>query len=216
MVNRLWRRVSEAFKSDKSNSFLEDGISYLDNGEYGKALFCFEQLIRLDPADREAYRLRGNVFIAVGDYDRAIENYDKAIELGANTLEMNRGDAEAYLSRGAAFHSKGAYANAISDFTKSLDLFSNHSVFDIPREDSSKFESDEARQRSRTLKSHFIYRISVAYGGRGNSYMTIGDLDKAVEDYSMAIELNPESSVNYSNRGGPLSTRACIPAQWKT
>ena len=208
MVNRLWRRVSEAFKSDKSNSFLEDGISYLDNGEYGKALFCFEELIRLDPADREAYRLRGNVFIAVGDYDRAIENYDKAIELGANALEMNRGDAEAYSSRGVAYHHKGAYVSAISDYTKSIDLFQTHIVFDMPQEDSLEFESDEARQRSRNLRSHFSYRIAVAYSSRGNSYKTIGDLDKAVEDYSMAIELNPESSVNYSNRGGAFIHKA--------
>lgn len=47
------------FKSGQEESFLEAGINYLNAGEYGKALSCFDELIRVDPINSEAYRLKG-------------------------------------------------------------------------------------------------------------------------------------------------------------
>ena len=96
MVGKLWRRATNVFKSGQEESFLEAGINYLNAGEYGKALSCFDELIRVDPINSEAYRLKGNVYWAAGDLDTALAHYDKAIELGMHGIDVNYGDAEAY------------------------------------------------------------------------------------------------------------------------
>ena len=40
-----------------------------------------------------------------------------------------------------------------------------------------------------------------AYYNRGIAYGDKGEYDKAIEDYSKAIELNPEYAEAYNNRG---------------
>ncbi len=39
------------------------------------------------------------------------------------------------------------------------------------------------------------------YGIRGNAYVLLGDIDKAISDYNRAIEINPNFTEVYSNRG---------------
>jgi tetratricopeptide (TPR) repeat protein len=42
---------------------------------------------------------------------------------------------------------------------------------------------------------------------RGNSYNKTGQTDRAITDFSQAIQLNPSSSVAYNNRGNALKTK---------
>ena len=199
MVGKLWRRVSSVLKSGQEESFLEAGINYLNTGEYGKALSCFDELIKVDPINSEAYRLKGNVYWAAGDLDTALAHYDKAIELGMHGIDVNYGDAEAYAARGLIYYYKGAHDYAISDFTRAIDILPTQIVHE--REER-EFESQEARLRSEEYISHFSDRIAAVYNNRGNVYRAVGELDQAIEDYGAAIRLRPEVSVYHSNRGG--------------
>jgi lipoprotein NlpI len=42
---------------------------------------------------------------------------------------------------------------------------------------------------------------AIAYYNRGNAYQANGDLDRAIVDYNVAIQLDPESAQAYVNRG---------------
>ena len=46
--------------------------------------------------------------------------------------------------------------------------------------------------------SHFTF---IAYSNRGHTYGSQGNLEQAIEDYTRAIELEPNSPLAYSNRG---------------
>ena len=199
MVGKLWRRATGAFKASQEDSFTEAGIGYLNTGEYGKALSCFDELIKVDPINSEAYRLKGNVYWAAGDYDTALAHYDKAIELGVHGIDPNYGDAEAYTSRGLIYYYKGAYDYAISDFTRAIEILPTQVIQD--REEKA-FESEEARLRSEEYISHFSARIAAVHNNRGNAYRAVGEFDEAIEDYEAAIRLRPGVSVYHSNRGG--------------
>ena len=199
MVGKLWRRATGAFKASQEDSFLDAGIGYLNTGEYGKALSCFDELIKIDPVDSEAYRLKGNVYWAAGDLDTALAHYDKAIELGVHGIDLNYGDAEAYTSRGLIYYYKGAYDYAISDFTRAIEILPTQIVHD--REER-EFESEEARLRSEEYIGHFSARIAAVHNNRGNAYRAVGELDQSIEDYGAAIRLRPGVSVYHSNRGG--------------
>ena len=199
MVGKLWQRVSNAFKIGQEDSFLEAGIDYLNKGEHAKALPCFDELIRNNPVNSEAYRLKGNVYWAAGDYDTAIAHYDKAVELGMHEIDMNYGDAEAYTARGTLYYYKGAHDYAINDFTRAIEILPTQMVHD-PEE--GEFESEEARRRSEEYISHLSDRIAAVHYNRGNAYRAAGELEQAIEDNGAAIGLRPEVSLYYSSRGG--------------
>ena len=44
-----------------------------------------------------------------------------------------------------------------------------------------------------------------SYNNRGNAWYQKGDYDRAIANYSNAIEINPSFAVAYGNRGGCLS-----------
>ena len=52
MVGKLLRRVSNVLKSGHEDHFLEAGIDHLNTGEHGKALSCFDELIRFDSINK--------------------------------------------------------------------------------------------------------------------------------------------------------------------
>ena len=198
MVGKLWRRATNAFKTRQEDSFTEAGIGYLKTGEYGKALSCFDELIKIDPVNSEAYRLKGSVYWAAGDLDTALAHYDKAIEMGVHWTDLNYGDAEAYAARGLIYYYKGAHDYSINDFTRAIEMLPTQIVHD--REER-EFESEEARLRSEEYIGHFSARIAAAHYNRGNAYRAVGELDQAIEDYGAAIGLRPEVSLYYSRRG---------------
>ena len=199
MVGKLWRRVTNGFRARQEDRFISAGIDHLNKGEYGKALGWFDELIKVDPINSEAYRLKGNVYWAAGDPDTALAHYDKAIELGMHGIDVNYGDAEVYAARGLIYYYKGAHDYAISDFTRAIDILPTQIINDGEERE---FESEEARLRSEEYISHFSARIAAVHNNRGNAYRAVGELGQAIEDYGAAIDLRPEVSLYYSSRGG--------------
>lgn len=68
-----------------------------------------------------ALNSRGNVYLNLKDYDRAIADYDQAIELNAKY-------AVAFSNRGAAYRSKGRYDRAIQDYDRAIEIIPNYAV----------------------------------------------------------------------------------------
>ena len=128
MINKLLRRIAKPAKSRQFNRTLDAGISYLNGGQLEKALTCFDELIRIDPSDAQAYRLKGSLYTAERDYDRALINYDKAVELGDTVFDATYGDVEAYIARGHTHTRRSEYAKAAEDFKKALDLDSVYAM----------------------------------------------------------------------------------------
>src|SRR5262245_28399852 len=91
-----------------------------------------------------SYLERGNLWLAKGEWDRAIADYDLAIAFDASAIayynrgvarqrkddligalsdfnkaiELNPRYADAYFNRGAILHGQGQYSAAIGDFSK--------------------------------------------------------------------------------------------------
>jgi tetratricopeptide (TPR) repeat protein len=97
------------------------GISFAMNGEYQKAIECYDKAIELDPNLAEAYNNRGVAYRALRLYESAIEDCNKAIELDPNL-------AEAYNNRGLAYCALNQYEKAIEDFNKAIELNPNYAI----------------------------------------------------------------------------------------
>ena len=65
--------------------------------------------LQANPADRQAYFLRGNAYLDHRDFQRAIEDYTRAIALDPQ-------DPVVYNNRGIAYRSLGQTAMAIADY----------------------------------------------------------------------------------------------------
>jgi tetratricopeptide (TPR) repeat protein len=76
------------------------GRAYTGKRDYGRAIAAFEEAIKLDPKNVEAYSGRGNAYNGKGDYGRAIADYDRALKLNSNlaAARKDRDRAQAVLA----------------------------------------------------------------------------------------------------------------------
>jgi len=89
------------------------------------AIKDFDEAIRLNTKDVEAYIRRSFAYYNKGDLDRAIADYDKAIELDPNyakAIEIPIEYTKAYYNKGNAYADKGEVAKAINSFEKFIEL----------------------------------------------------------------------------------------------
>jgi len=145
----------------------EVGLMCYNNGEYIKAIANYNLAINLYPNFAEAYYNRGFVYsdkeFAKSDGDLAIADFSKAIELKPNF-------AKAYYERGLVHYNRKWKWWAVT----------NYVYYDYEK---AILDFNRAIQ----LKPDY----AEAYKGRGEAYCAKGEYDKASEDFTVAIKLEP-------------------------
>ncbi len=111
-----------------------------------------------------------------GQYQQAIDIYSRIITINSEDIA----DLVAYIKRAEAYLELENPNAAIKDYTKAIELIT-------PLKDFDEYHAD------------FLFR-------RGLVYDSLGNLLKAVEDYSKVIEMNPDDALRaYNNRAVALS-----------
>lgn len=88
-----------------------------------KAIEYLDEAIKRMPALAEAYNIRGNADVDLGQNQRAIEDYNEAIRLKPNY-------SHAYYNRGYTYSKLGQYPQAIEDYNEAIRLkLENVSVY---------------------------------------------------------------------------------------
>jgi tetratricopeptide (TPR) repeat protein len=171
------------------------GNSYLNRGDYDRAIDDFDKAIGLKPDDDISYFNRGIAFRERNEYDRAIEDFNKVVSL--------RPDApDSYFGRGNVYHSNQNYDRAIEDFTKAISLKSNYAEAYTNRGFAYYGKNEYAKaiadfDKAIGLKSDWW----PAYNNRGLVYMSKGDYNQAITDYEKAMSLMPDYFALFFNRG---------------
>jgi tetratricopeptide (TPR) repeat protein len=201
-------------KSHKPNSAvanLNRGVEYYQNGDLDRAIADFDKAISLDPDFAEAYNDRGLCYTTKGDLDQAISDFDR-------TIQIKPDFAEAYSNRGTAYKSKDDFDRAIKDYDEAVRLkpdftaaYNNrgdvfHLIGNLLRAIS---EYDKALQinpdyveafysreitlfdREETINyTEMINPIAAEdYYERGEAYVAIGEIKKAISDFEKVLEL---------------------------
>jgi tetratricopeptide (TPR) repeat protein len=156
----------------------------------------WNHLIAIKPSSYPvAYQNRGVLFVATGEYDRAIEDSTQAIALAPDYHD-------AYHNRGNAYAGKGEYDRAIADYKKAISLRPDDAVLysslGLAYAGMGKLDlAVEAYGKSVALKRDYME----AYNNRGLAYAAMGELALAINDFNKADELKPGEASVYINRG---------------
>jgi Flp pilus assembly protein TadD len=169
----------------------------------------------------EAYNIRGVVFLAHENYDRALKDFSASlVRSPRNPGVLN--------NRGQCHYLKKDYVQAIADFSEALELNPKHFValnnralvhIELKQYDQARKDIQEALKlnpkypeallnrgvvneetgKSKQAIADYTAAIEIdkayagAYGNRAFSYRTAGMYTKAIEDLRTAIKLDPEN-----------------------
>lgn len=171
---------------------------YVKMGNNQKALEYIDKVIKLNPQISSFYSRRAGICQKLNMFDDAIADYTKVIAL------EKQPKANTFNERGNAYCDKGEYQKAVNDFTAAIELGADDlAVYYANR-------GYTRRQMGEYDAALLDYAQSIAiepknadnYTDRAKVYELKEEYNKAVTDYSMAIELNKGLfSGDYNKRG---------------
>jgi len=213
----------------RASIFNDRGVAHWRQRRYEKALADFEESIKLNPDFAPVYNNRGNVLMAMGRVDDAIADFSKAISLAPayGAAFNNRGNAYVVLgqlrkaeadlrraiallpSSAAPLNGRGKIAGVNQRPFASL-RFLNRAIL-LNRNYPAAYRNRaaaliEVRHYDEALKD-LEQAVATADGdvqllvlrGRVNSYD--GKHQAAVQDFSAALQLDPQNGEAYAGRG---------------
>jgi len=258
-IANVFNRISGDNQVEKATPHYEAGYRYYLAGDYEAALSEFQEAIRLNPGYPIAIAKRGLVYCALGEYEKAVEDYlnnpnpnwTEAYDADAKStyahaflsvgkerledsldfdvfeyfdtaVELDSANADAYYYRGIARNrdsNYGGIAEIIADFNKAVELnpeleklesevyarafFDNRLTFEMK-----DYTAEEQEAQYRFELAHCTKAIALnpafAYAYEERAYIyryNLRDIEKAIQDYTKFLELEPETAHRYCDRG---------------
>ena len=210
-------RQAIKLKPDDAEAWSNLGVTFYDSGRTEDAIAAYRQAINLKPDLAQAWYNLGNISSKSGRTDDAIAAYRQAIKLKPDYAKAWNGLGVAYMKAGQSAQA----LEAVSELRK-LDPEAADKIAGFLR---SKQQEDENpithRNAARSLMAKGDLQGAVAectkvlelhpnsllayevLCGRATAYSAMDDLDKAIRDFSSAIEIK-----TYLNLAGPYNARA--------
>ncbi len=183
---------------DKSDCYFQRGLAYYrrgSDGDYERAIYDMDEVIKRDPAKTDAYVQESFIFNDLKEYSKSIEKISKAIDLNSQPRYYRyRADYE---------YNDGRYGDAISDYRMAIQsgiwgqYYCIYSVGDCYyslgwyNDALDMYIEAERMTEDRENVSDQIYK-------QGNCYYMCGDYTEAIEEYKKAADMsvNKEFSLN--------------------
>ena len=179
------------------------GLALRRKGEFDRAIADFDQAIRIDPGYTAAYSNRGQTYEEKGDKERAKIDYLAALAVPqkySNGKYAHDKARERLLALGVPAESLPAPAQRAGTSFEVDQKLCNSS-------DTKLDEGIAACTRQIASGRWQGHNLAISYYNRGIFYYDKDDLDKAIADYSKAIELSPNYASAFNNRGNAFSAK---------
>ncbi|MFN7851159.1 MAG: tetratricopeptide repeat protein [Dolichospermum sp.] len=181
--------------SPRAAFYLSRGNVRDDLGDKPGAIDDYNQAIKINPNNAQAYNNRGIVRYELGDKPGAIDDYNLAIKINPN-------NANAYNNRGLARAELGDKQGAIDDYNQAIKINPNNANAYYNR----GIVRYELGDKPGAIDD-YNQAIKInpndanAYNNRGLVRYKLGDKPGAIDDYNLAIKINPNLADAYYNRG---------------
>ncbi len=175
----------------------------------------YDKMIDLKPSEFLIYSMRGDLFIDLKCFPKAIRNYDKSIELASKSLQLNQSPeieselANFYWRKGMAESRYSKYSEALISYERALDYAPNHAsvhlslgntYHNLGKRDLVTDEYKKAKKYS--VLDSYNYCMSA-----GHLALDDQKLEKAIDFFTKAISLAPSSHSAFSIRACAFSDR---------
>ena len=159
---------------------------------YAKA--ALEKCLTLDPDNIDAHAKLAEIFFIVKKYKEASDHLDAILKTDPNNVKV-------FFMSGMISKEKGDTAKAISSFQKAIDLDQQNydSFMQLGVLYEAKHNPLALQYYNGALKLN--PRSEEALYGRGLYYQDHNDLDKAIQDYTSIIQINPKNAQAHFNLG---------------
>lgn len=197
-----------------AQEWIQRGYDASLSGNIEEALSCYTKALEIDPHNKYAYHVRAVTKMETGDLKGALSDYNKAIEISPNFTE-------AYIGRGRTKERLGDKKGAKADFEKAEDLRKrgvDHALEDINKEieadpKAAKKILDRARYKllerdykgavedfDRYLEIVGKPKNTGVYESKARALQELGDIQGAIDTYSLIIKLSPSDLRAYRLR----------------
>jgi lipoprotein NlpI len=120
------------------------GGAYHAKGDLDRAIADYDEAIRLNPKDKDAFGLRANAYKAKGDFGHSLADYDQLVQLDAK-------DARAYFHRARVYWQMASFAKSLADLDQATQLDPKYAYPVLWREIVAR-RSDQPSQLSEAAK----------------------------------------------------------------
>ena len=212
---------NQAISLDSKNAvaYSERGLLFARQGNYQQAIKDFDRALQIDSHSAEAYNNRGLARIYQGETEAGLMDFRRAL---AEAPEFVR----VYLNIGLAYFRRGDFSESLNAYRKALEMDPNliQAYAGMAMVYQAKGQTDKAleqlemalRKKPEDLKTKEIYEklekqrqrvltaarqsVALSYCEKGNFFREKGELQKAIEQYTLALNEDPHFAAAYYNR----------------
>lgn len=172
-----------------ANYWIEKGCNIMAVDEpLDDAILCFENAIKFDPNDPDAWYMKGVALNGFKRYNEALTCFDTAIKLNFNNNEY-------WFHKGLAFNGLERYNEALTCFDTAIKIDLNNYMAWLEK-------GDALRQLTRYNEAIISFNNAIeispnagdggAWFGKGQSFIGLKQLKEAKNCFLKAIEINPD------------------------
>lgn len=188
----------EALRAVATTYAMKGSVGFSEKGNGTKALEYADRILSRDPANSEAYRIKGYAHEIQEQYDQAHQNYDKAIELDPKNFQALSNKGHAYDLQGNLDEAENYYLQSIQKNINGEHVLVNLSRLYIRRGQIDKAKEYTSRVTSISNNSRLK---SEAYQIRGELHRRLGEYDAALADINIGLALDHSVPQLWVTRG---------------
>ena len=170
----------------------EKGLAAHKNGNLRDAQVLYRESLGLQPDHFEALHLLG---VIAAQENKFIE----AIELLRRSLKINPSNVVAIGNLGNAFRDTGRYQAALECYDEAMTLQPGYIKIRVSRDEVLQKMHQQAQSNSRNAE------IAAVHFKRALEFSASRQFEAAIENYDRAIQVQPDFSVAFFNRGNALN-----------